>query len=207
MSCLAAKSCSYGLVKIIMKTFLSVIFAIFLGSVLGFSVTAQTVPIQTAAAPGRIYIINPNMFADEKAGITKFVAGLTLLNKEFTPVQQELQTLADRIQKLATDIKTLQQQTNPDQNVLRTKAEEYDRLQREFKFKQDDAKDRYDKREVVVMSPIRVDIGKAMQEFAKKNGYWMIMDALKMDEAGVILTFDEGSDVTKTFITFYNGRP
>jgi Skp family chaperone for outer membrane proteins len=190
-----------------MRTFLSFIFAIFLGSFLGISVTAQTVPIQSAAAPGRIYIINPSMFADEKAGITKFVAGLTLLNKEFLPAQQELQTMADKIQKLATEIKTLQQQTNPDQTLLRNKAEEYDRLQREFKFKQDDAKDRYDKREAAVMGPIRIDIGKAMQEFAKKNGYWMIMDALKMDEAGVILTIDEGADVSKPFIAFYNARP
>lgn len=190
-----------------MKSLFSLICAIFLGSALGFSVTAQTVPIQSAASPGRIYIINPGMFADEKAGITKFVAGLTVLNKEFTPVQQELQTLSDKIQKLAADIKTLQAQPKPDEAALRTKADEYERLQRELKFKQDDAKDRYDKREAAVLGPIRLDIGKAMQEFAKKNGYWMILDALKMDDVGAILTIDETADITKTFITFYNARP
>lgn len=193
-----------------MKTFLSFIFAIFLGSLVGISVRAQTVPIQTAASPGRIYVINPSMFADEKAGITKFVAGLTALNKEFLKDQQDLQAMADRITKLAAEIKIFQQQANEGKPVdpsAKAKAEEYDRLQREFKFKQDDAKDRYDKREVVVMGPIRMDIGKAMQEFAKKNGYWMIMDAIKMDEAGVILTVDDGADITKAFITFYNARP
>lgn len=190
-----------------MKTLISFTSAIFLGSLLGISTMAQTVPVQTAAAPGRIYIINPGMFADEKTGITKFVAGLTLLNKEFTPVQQDLQALADKIQKLATEVKTLQAQPTPDQKLLLAKADEYDRLQRELKFKQDDAKDRYDKREAVVMGPIRLDIGKAMQEFAKKNGYWMILDALKMDDVGAILTIDETADITKTFITFYNSRP
>ena len=54
------------------------------------------------------------------------------------------------------------------------------------------------------MGPISADIGKAVQEFAKKNGYWMIMDATKLDG---ILSIDDNADVTKPFITFYNARP
>ena len=52
-----------------------------------------------------------------------------------------------------------------------------------------------------------MDIGKALDEFAKKNGYSLILDGAKLDGAGLILAFDEKSEVTKEFITFYNARP
>ncbi len=57
------------------------------------------------------------------------------------------------------------------------------------------------------MGPVRQDIGNALQEFAKKNGYMMILDASKLDGAGLLLAFDEKYDITKDFITFYNARP
>jgi Skp family chaperone for outer membrane proteins len=189
-----------------MRTFPSVALGISFFVIFSVSALAQ------AAAPGRIYVVNPNMFGDDKAGITKFIAGLNVLNKEFAQPQTELQALADKIQNLANEIKSLQAQASGgkipvDQNALRAKADDYDRLQREFKFKQDDAKARFEKREAAVMGPIRQDIGKAIQEFAKKNGYWMILDASKMDEANLFLAVDEAADITKAFIAFYNARP
>jgi Skp family chaperone for outer membrane proteins len=189
-----------------MRTLRAMALGSFFFAVFALSVSAQT------AAPGRLYFINPNFFGDEKAGITKFIAGLNLLNKEFANDQTELQAAAQKIQALGDEIKVMQQQATGgkipvDQNALRAKADEYDRLQRAIKFKQEDAKARFDKREAAVMGPIRQDIGKAMQDFAKKNGYWMILDASKMDDAGLFLTFDEAADVTKPFIAFYNARP
>jgi hypothetical protein len=52
------------------------------------------------------------------------------------------------------------------------------------------------------------DIMKAIGEFTKQKGYGLILDAAKLDSAGVILGWDEAKvDVTKEFITFYNARP
>lgn len=164
------------------------------------------------AAPGRVYIINPFLFGDEKGGITKYIGGLKQLNAEFVPVQKELSDLAVKIEALGKELKVLQDQIAAgkvpiDQSAARAKADEYDRLGREFKFKQDDAKARFDKREGVVMGPIRQEIGVGLQEFGKKNGYWMIFDASKMDEIGAFLHIDEAADVTKPFIAFFNARP
>ena len=191
-----------------MTTHRSIALGILLTALFSVSAIAQAGAAQVPA-PGRIYIINPNMFADEKAGITKFVAALTTLNKEFAKDQADLKTLADKIQRLADELKVLQQQINDgkvpvNKEAAQAKADEYDRLQREFKFKQDDAKARYDKREAEIMGPITAEIGKGVQEFSKKNGYWMIMDASKLDS---VLSFDDNADVTKAFITFYNARP
>lgn len=183
------------------RTFTNIALSMTFAALFSISVFAQ-VPVAAQAQPGRVYVVNPLLFADEKAGITKYVAGLTKLTGEFTKEQNELSGLASRIQTLANDLKAAK-----DSPETRTKADEYDRLQREFKFKQDDAKARYDKREREVMGPIRQEIGIALQEFSKKNGYWMLLDASKIDEVGGFLTVDPAADVTKAFMLFFNSRP
>ena len=74
-----------------MTTYRSIALGIFLTAILGVSAFAQTGGPQTVA-PGRIYVINPGMFGDEKAGITKFIAGITALNKEFAKDQTDLKS-------------------------------------------------------------------------------------------------------------------
>ncbi len=167
---------------------------------------------QTAA--GKIGLINTQFFAEDKAGITKYVTALNSLETEFKPVFTELQTLGTKIQALEKELKDLQAKAQDPNNKIpintasvNAKAEEYDKLVREYKFKQEDAKARYERRELAVMGPIRQDIGNAIQEYTKKNGYVIMLDIAKLDNAGLILGLDETADVTKAFITFYNARP
>ncbi len=166
---------------------------------------------QTTTPAGKIGLINTGLF-DSKEGITKYVNAMNALDTEFKPDNTALQTLATKIQTLEKELNTLREQLSKPNSPIKpetynAKLEEYDKLTREFKFKQEDAKARYERREQVVMMPIRVDIGKALDEFAKKNGFTLILDGAKLSNAGLILAFDEKSDVTKEFITFYNARP
>jgi Skp family chaperone for outer membrane proteins len=163
-------------------------------------------------ATGKIGLINTYAFGDEKEGIKKYITALTTLQAEFKPVETELTTMATKIQALEKEINTLRELAAgvkvPDsQTTVTAKLEEYDKLTREYKFKEEDAKARYQRRETTLMSPIRQDIGNAIQEFTKKNGYVIMLDVSKLDSAGLILGLDEGADVTKAFITFYNARP
>ena len=48
---------------------------------------------------------------------------------------------------------------------------------------------------------------KAMQDFTKQKGYSLILDGAKLEEAGILIGFDDKYDITKEFITFYNSRP
>jgi Skp family chaperone for outer membrane proteins len=89
---------------------------------------------------------------------------------------------------------------------LQKKAEDYDKSIREYKFKEEGAKAQFERRSQIVLGPIRQDIGNAIQEFTKKNGYVIIVDVSK-DNTGVFLGLDEAADVTKAFITYYNARP
>ncbi len=189
-----------------MRTFRLIAASAIFAAIFAVSAFAQT----TASKVG---LINTLFFDDEKAGITKYVAAMNSLETEFKPLGVELNTLATKIQALEKEIKDLQARSQDpankipiDSKMVQTKLDEYDKLGREFKFKQEDAKARYERREAAVMGPIRQDIGNALQEFTKKNGYVLVIDVSK-DQTGLFIGLNEAADVTKQFITFYNARP
>lgn len=187
-----------------MKTFRLIAVSVVFAAIFAVSALAQT-------TAGKIGLINTQAFDDDKAGITKYVAALNSLETEFKPTFTELQTLGTKIQALQKEIQTLQEQAQKgtvpvNQATVNAKLEEYDKLTREYKFKEEDAKARYQRREAAVMGPIRLDIGNAIQEYTKKNGYLLIFDPSK-DQTGFLLGLDETADITKQFITFYNARP
>lgn len=191
-----------------MKTFRSIAAAFFFAAIFAVSAFAQTPP----AASSKIVMIDTSAFGDDKAGITKYISAKKTIDIEFGPVQTELQTLDSKFQALAKEIQVFnenQQKGVPfDVKVAQAKADEAEKLQRDIKFKKEDATARYQRRSQVVLGPITQDIYKSLQDFAKQKGYSVILDSAKLDEAGIIIAMgDDRSDVTKEFITFYNTRP
>ena len=187
-----------------MKTFRLIAVSAIFAAIFAVSAFAQTA--------AKIGLINTQAFDDDKVGITKYVAALNSLDTEFKPVYTELQTMQ-------TNLLALQKELNGYKEILdkggkipisdadvNKKVEALDKMDRELKFKTDDAKVRYQRREAAVLGPIRQDIGNAVQEYTKKNGYVLIIDVSK-DQTGMILGLDEAADVTKQFILFYNARP
>ena len=175
-------------------------------SAFGQGVTAQP------AVPFKMAVINTAAF-DATDGITRYATAMNALEAEFRPIQTEITTMANKLNTLGVEIKKLEDQaaagTVPiDQKSAQAKVEEYQTLELAIKRKQEDAKARAARREPQVMGPIRVEIGKALNEYGKQKGYALILDAAKLDGAGLILAFDEARvDVTKDFITFFNARP
>ncbi len=165
-----------------------------------------------ATGDGKLGVIDTLFFDNGKDGITKYSTAMDSLEKEFTVDNNALQTMATRIQTLEKELRDLQEQASKPNSPIKPesvapKVEEYEKLTREFKFKQEDAKVRFERRQEVVMAPIRQDIGKALQEFANKKGFSLILDIAKIAESGLILALDGKADLTKDFITFYNTRP
>lgn len=167
-----------------------------------------------AAQPStvKIGIINTFAFGDEKAGITKYVNALKAVNTEFAPTQNELDTMSTKLNNLAKEIQVFRDQAAGgkvpiDEKTVQAKVDEAEKLQRDIKFKQEDAKVRYEKRQQAVIGPVMQDIGKALQDFAKQKGFTLLLDIAK-DEVGLLLAVgDEKIDVTKDFIVFFNARP
>lgn len=158
-------------------------------------------------APTRIAVINSYHFSDEKAGITKYVSAAKALNAEFTPTQNEINTMNTRLQALSKEIEGLRSVSAANPASVQAKYDEAEKLQRDIKFKGEDARARYSKREQQVLGPIQESIGKALQEFAKQKGYALIFDAAK-DQNGLLVAIgDQSLDVSKDFIVYYNARP
>ena len=196
-----------------MKTFRSIAAAFVFAAIL--SVTAFA---QTQTTPLKIGVVNTMAFDADKVGITKYINAMNTLEAQLKPEFTVLQTMNNRLETLKKELETIQNQLsdpklpaaiNKDklQADGQRKLEEYQKLGLEFEYKQKDYKVSVERREDSIMAPVRRDIGNALQEFAKKNGYMMILDAAKLDGAGLLLAFDEKFDVTKEFITFYNSRP
>lgn len=187
--------------KLFRLTILSFIFA----TIFVLSAFAQT--------GGKIAVINTSAFDIDKVGITKYVNAMDSVDKEFATVTTQLQTSATRYETLRKEITTLQEQAqkNPavpiNQNTVSAKVEEYEKLGREIKFKQEEAKANYERRRQAVMGPVLLDIGKAMDEFAIQKGFALILDSSKLEQAGVLLSVNKTADVTEEFIKFYNARP
>jgi Skp family chaperone for outer membrane proteins len=192
-----------------MKVFNIIVATLFFAVMFVASVSAQTAT--------KIGLINTALFEDEKAGITKFITGRKSLDTEFKKDFDDLNALATRIQNLEKDLLGIENQlktttgvpVNKDQlqTSYNTKADEYGKLGREYKFKEDDLKARYQRREQVVLGPILLDIGKAMQDYQKQKAFTLLLDATKLFNAGVLLAWEDTTDVTADFVKFYNARP
>ncbi len=163
------------------------------------------------AANGKVGVINTNSFGDEKAGITKYISALKALSTEFAPAQTELETFAKRLNDLSKEIRTLREQAASgkvpvNEKAAQAKMDEAEKLQRDIKFKEEDARARFGRRQQVVMAPVMEDIAKAMQDFAKQKGFAVIFDVAK-DEAGLLIMIaDEKAEITRDFVAFYNAR-
>ncbi len=149
-------------------------------------------------------LINTSAFYDEKAGITKLVSAEKQIESEFA---KDIKFLQDGNAKLASIVAELEQPvTAVNRATMQAKKEEGEALQRTLGYKKADVEAAIKKRRETLVGPISFDIGKAISEFGKKNGYGSIFDAGKLADAGALLFVGDGTDITKEFIAFYNAR-
>lgn len=165
---------------------------------------------QGAAAPAQQKIgwINSAAWGAEEGGITKYINAAKALNTEFRPKQVALEDLDKKIKAIAEDLRKMS--SNPavpvDQRAAAAKQAEGEKLQREFEFMQKNAQADFERRSGEVLGPIEDEINAGIREYAKANGYTIILDLAALAQAGAILAFDPAADITKTFITYFNGR-
>lgn len=189
-----------------MKTFRLIAASFMLTAVFALSAFAQ------APANSKIGLINTLAF-DDKDGITKYIGVLTTLEKEFTQPQSDLTATATKAQALQKELQGYQDTLQKGGKVpisdadVQKKADDLEKLGRDIKFKQEELKAQYQRRYQVVVGPVYQDIMKALQDFTVQKGYAVIFDGAKLEEAGILMGFDNKFDVTKEFITFYNARP
>jgi Skp family chaperone for outer membrane proteins len=168
---------------------------------------ATTPPPAASNAPvpeTKIAFIDTGAFGDEKGGITRYVNAVKALEREFKPRQDDLNGMQNRIKTIADEIGKLTGNSVVDPKTIQAKQDEGERLQRDLKYKKEQADADFAKRYQEVVGPISQDIGKALDTFATQRGITMILDISKL--APAILTVNPAMDVTSAFITEYNTR-
>ncbi len=149
----------------------------------------------------KIAVIDSSAFADEKAGITKFVAALKRVDSEFQPRKTELQGLQQQIEKATADLQKAAPVQDP--KVTQQQQDKIDQMKKDAQRKAEDAEAAFQKRLQDVLPPLYEDIGKALETFAKARGITLILDVSKIQ--GVFPTND-AVDITKAFIADYNSK-
>jgi Skp family chaperone for outer membrane proteins len=165
--------------------------------------TAPTTAPQTAAVAlpdSKIAMIYSEEFLDPKTGIAKYTSLLNTLNREFQPRRTELEGLQGRINTLTKEIND--QQNIADPNALRTKRDQLEQLNTEYKRKGEDAEAAYTKRRADIFMPLQQEIGKALEAFAKARGITVIVDASQVP----LVYFADTMNVTRAFINEFNSK-
>lgn len=159
--------------------------------------------------PSKIAVINTAQFFAQDGGIKKYEVEYKKLELEFKTDITEIDTLQKRIETLRKEIEAMQanKAVPIKQEAANAKAAEWDKLNREFKFKDEDYKSRLGRREQELVQPINIDIGKRISEFAKQRGFDMVFDVAKLGQDGSVLYVAAPIDMTKDFITYYNALP
>ncbi len=162
---------------------------------------STTAPQTSAAVPeSKIALIYSDLFMDPKTGIARFNTLLSTLNREFQPRQTELQQLQQKIQTLTDEIEKTKNVAEP--VALQRKVDELEQLKKDFQRKGEDAQAAYNRRRQEIFSPLQVDIGKALEAFAKQRGINVIIDGSQVP----VVYAAESIDVTRAFINDFNSK-
>jgi Skp family chaperone for outer membrane proteins len=176
----------------------------FLSSLILLSVLAAAFAQTKNVSPNKIAVIDRTAFDDRTNGIKEVVEADDQLETEFKSQAEELKALIEKIQKLQKEFEYYNSLKGiaycVDVEILKKKTDEYDKLTAEFKQKQENARSLYVKRESEVFADINKNIAEAIKQFAKENGYALIIDRSAV-EKGIITDVD---DVTRDFVKFYN---
>lgn len=167
----------------------------------------QPAPVaQPANVPAaKIAVVDTTLFGDEKAGIKRYLAAVNTVQKEFEGKNTELRNLQSQIKVIADDITKLTGNNSiVSAETIRAKQDQGERLQRDLKYKKEQAQAEFEKRYSDLVGPVSNDIGNALIQYANQNGLTMILDISKLMPA--VLTVNQAMDVTQAFIADYNSK-
>lgn len=163
-------------------------------------------PQATVALPtSKIAVINSNEFMDAKTGILKFTSLVNKLNGEFQKPKDDLTAMNNRAQALEAEINKLRDApagTPIDQPALQTKADQLEQLKKDIQRRAEDAQTAYNKRREELFQPLQIEIGNAIEAFAKARGINVVIDGAAVP----LLYFEESTNITRAFIADFNSK-
>jgi Skp family chaperone for outer membrane proteins len=153
----------------------------------------------------KIAVINTNEFMDPKTGILKFTTVLNKLNGEFQKTRDDLNALKTRGDALESEIAKLRDApagTPIDQPSIQIKIDQFEQLKKDVQRRSEDAQGAYNKRRDELFQPLQVEIGTALEAFAKARGINVVIDGAAVP----LLYFEESTNITRAFIVDFNSK-
>ncbi len=166
---------------------------------------APSAPASVALPMSKMAVIYTDQFLDAKTGIAKFSSVVTRLNGEFKQLKDEIDGMQARGAALEAEVNKLQnapEGTPIDQKSLQAKIDQLDQLKKDTQRKAEDAQAAYNKRRQQLFNPLQIEIGTALEAFAKARGINVIIDAAQVP----LLYAAESIDITRAFITEFNSK-
>ena len=154
--------------------------------------------VTTATVPGRIAVIDSRAFSDEKEGIARVVNAVKSVYSQFDPMRKEVADLQKRYEAIVADIQKTKDVAAPAE--LQKKADEAERLKKEYERKAQDMQDNGQRRMAEVLGPLQEDVQRSIQAYAQQRGISIIIDASTVP----LVYVASGLDITKEFIADYN---
>jgi Skp family chaperone for outer membrane proteins len=160
----------------------------------------------TAALPmSKLAVIYTDEFMDPKNGILKFTTVVNKLNSEFQKIKDEITAMQNRAQALEAEINKLRDApagTPIDQSALQSKIDQLEQLKKDIQRRAEDAQAAYNKRRNELFQPLQIEIGTALEAFAKARGINVVVDGAQVP----LLYFAESTNITRAFITEFNSK-
>jgi len=162
-------------------------------------------PANVQLPTSKMAVIYTDLFLDPKTGITKFSTVINKLNGEFQKIKDDLNAMQQRGGALETEITKLQQApagTPIDQPSLQAKVDQLEQLKKDIQRKGEDAQAAYNRRRQELFAPLQVEIGNALEAFAKARGINAIIDGSQVP----LLYAADSIDITRAFINEFNSK-
>jgi Skp family chaperone for outer membrane proteins len=160
--------------------------------------TPATPANRPAAAPGNIAVIDSAAFGSEKAGITRVMNAMKVLETKFQPLRTELRGMRDRLTTMRADIE--KKRSIQDQRTTAQQIEAADQLELQIKRKAEDAQASYQKESVAAMEPLQKDIFTALTTYSQSKGISLLIDINRVP----VIYSAPTIDITRDFIADYN---
>ncbi len=170
-------------------------------------VVAQTAaPAAPAAAKevpvSRLAWLDSRAFFQEETGIKRLVRTVKELELQFSGTESELNLLREKLRTLVGELQKLQAGGEANAAAIQEKQTEGLKLQQELQAKQQQAQQAFGQAQQAKQGPVMIEIGKAIEAYAKERDLGMLVDAAKLGEA--ILYTKGDLDVTDDFIAVFN---
>lgn len=151
----------------------------------------------------KIGFIDSYMFQEPGTGITKLLAMYQTIDREFKPRMDELTALQSSLDKISREVQT--GGISPAEKEK--KIELHEKLRRDYQFKTEDYKSKYERRQNELMKPLQTNMFNYLQQWSKEKGFTALIDLAK-DSGGLVLFVDEAAvaSVTKDLIRFLNSK-